>query len=265
VKIKNPGPFFRRKERKTLRIIISFTTNNQFTLPVSHNHILQGVIYSHLDLSLASKLHNEGFKFERRKFKLFTFSRLLGKVTFLKREQKFLFHSPFKIIISSPKDEILQSLAEYIIQSPEILIDNQKVFIESVSVEHTPNLAEEINIRMLSPITVYSTLKTPTGSSKTYYYNPSEKEFSELIGQNLVKKYRAVYRKEPNSEFKIIPLGVNKRHEKIISYKGTIIKAWMGRYKLCGNPELLRVGYEAGLGSKNSQGFGLFELIENNR
>jgi CRISPR-associated endoribonuclease Cas6 len=247
-----------------LRIIISFTTNNQFTLPVSHNHILQGFIYSHLENSLASKLHNEGFKFERRKFKLFTFSRLLGKVTFLKREQRFLFHSPFKLVISSPKNEILQSLAEHMIQLPEFLIKGQRVLVESVSVKHTPKLAEKINIRMLSPVTIYSTLKTATGSSKTYYYNPSEKEFSELIRQNLIKKYKAIYQKDPNPEFKIIPVGVNKSHEKIITYKGTVIHGWMGKYRLSGNRELLRLGYEAGLGSKNSQGFGLFETIEDN-
>lgn len=247
-----------------MRIIISFITHKPLTLPISHNHILQGFIYSHIESCLASQLHNEGFRFEKRQFRLFTFSRLLGKVVFLKEEQKFLFHSPFKLIISSPKDEILQSLADHLIQLPEFLINNQKIFVESISVEHTPNLTNDVNIRMLSPMTIYSTLKTATGRSKTYYYHPSEKEFSELIRQNLIKKYKTIYQASIDSEFKIIPDGVTKNNEKIITYKGTIIKGWMGRYRLCGQPELIRVGYDAGLGNKNSQGFGLFEVRESN-
>jgi len=36
----------------------------------------------------------------------------------------------------------------------------------------------------------------------------------------------------------------------------------MGIYELKGNPELIRIGYEAGIGSKNCQGFGMFEVMK---
>jgi|Deesub1362B_J571_1020462.scaffolds.fasta_scaffold00176_36 CRISPR-associated endoribonuclease Cas6 len=38
-------------------------------------------------------------------------------------------------------------------------------------------------------------------------------------------------------------------------------KGWMDRYRLTGAPELLRLAYDAVLGSKNSQGFGCFEVV----
>ncbi|MGB9819468.1 MAG: CRISPR-associated endoribonuclease Cas6 [Thermovenabulum sp.] len=31
---------------------------------------------------------------------------------------------------------------------------------------------------------------------------------------------------------------------------------------MCGEPLLLKTAYEAGLGSKNSQGFGCFEILD---
>jgi CRISPR-associated endoribonuclease Cas6 len=59
---------------------------------------------------------------------------------------------------------------------------------------------------------------------------------------------------------------VTKQSEKIIKYtpKGgsyTLIKGWMGVYKLEGNSQLIHIGYDTGIGSKNCQGFGMFEII----
>jgi len=97
---------------------------------------------------------------------------------------------------------------------------------------------------------------------KTYYYNPSEKEFPMLIKENIIKKYKAFYRKMPSSEeFFIEPIKLDNRNEKIVIYKGFVIKGWMGKFKLKGEPELLKLAYNAGLGAKNSQGFGMFEII----
>ncbi|MBC7189418.1 hypothetical protein H5U35_04285, partial [Candidatus Aerophobetes bacterium] len=41
----------------------------------------------------------------------------------------------------------------------------------------------------------------------------------------------------------------------------TLIKGWMGTYRLEGNPELIKFSYDAGLGAKNSQGFGMYEVV----
>ena len=44
-------------------------------------------------------------------------------------------------------------------------------------------------------------------------------------------------------------------------YRGTIIKGWMGRFVLNGNKKLLKLGYDCGIGAKNSQGFWMVELL----
>ncbi|GAI77595.1 unnamed protein product [marine sediment metagenome] len=42
----------------------------------------------------------------------------------------------------------------------------------------------------------------------------------------------------------------------------TPIKAWLGTYQIHGKPELISLAYDTGLGSKNSQGFGMmFEIL----
>ncbi len=244
-----------------MRLTINLFSRKALRLPLSYNEIIQGFIYRHLDEVLGNFLHNHGFIYKKRHFKLFTFSRIIGKVKV--GEGFFEITPPFKLIISSPYDKLLQSLAENLIRISEIYIGDNPVYIESINVHFTPPISDRVKIKMLSPVTVYSTLKKPDGKKKTYYYNPFEKEFSELTRENILKKYVAFYRKKPEiKEFAIEPLRVSKRDEKIIRYKNFIIKGWIGVYSIKGNPELIRFAYDAGIGNKNSQGFGCFEIIK---
>ena len=244
-----------------MRLVLTFTSEKEVVLPVHYNTLIQGLIYHLLDKILAEKLHNEGFIYKNRKFKLFTFSRIFGKLK--KDGDKFKIFSPFKLFISSPYTEMLQNLALNLMKNSEVRLDSNIVWVESLQVLPTPQIGKEIVIKMLSPVTVYSTLYSPDGKKKTYYYNPSEKEFSEIIRQNIIKKYLAFYEKMPPSEeFFIEPIKVRSKDEKIVLYKGFVIKGWMGVYKLRGEPELLKLAYEAGLGGKNSQGFGMFEILK---
>jgi len=243
-----------------MHIEINFSAEKPFILPKSHNHILQGLVYSLLDPILRRKLHKEGYKYEKRKFKLFTFSRLLGKLKITK--DGFEFKPPVKLIISSPKDEILQSLAEGLLKKERFFLYKSEVFLESIAVLEKPSFDGKILIKMLSPITVYSTFKKPDGKKKTYYYSPFESEFNELIKENLRKKYELVFNKKlPYFEFEIKPKKVKSSDQKIIIYKGTVIKAWMGIYEIKGNPEIIHLSYDTGLGAKNSQGFGCWEKL----
>lgn len=55
---------------------------------------------------------------------------------------------------------------------------------------------------------------------------------------------------------------VSSRDQKIVYYGNTLIKGWMGVYQLIGDPVLLRFAYQAGIGFKNPQGFGILEVME---
>ena len=244
-----------------MRIEINLRAETPLILPKSHNHLLQGFIYSLLDPLLRKRLHKEGYPYEKRRFKLFTFSRLLGKVKMFK--EYFQFNPPLKLIISSPKDEILQSLAEGLLKSPEVILGKNTVYIDSINVAARSSFNHEVTIKMLSPVTIRSTLYGADGSKKSYYYSPFEKEFCRLIKENLRKKYKIVFNKNlgHDFEFSIKPQKVPPSSEKIIIYKGTVIKAWMGIYEIKGNPEVIALSYDTGLGAKNSQGFGCWEKL----
>ena len=63
-----------------MRIAFEFTFNNKLILPLNYNYILQGFIYNNIaDKKIQEFIHNKGFTYEKRHYKLFTFSRLMGK------------------------------------------------------------------------------------------------------------------------------------------------------------------------------------------
>ena len=148
------------------------------------------------------------------------------------------------------------------LKKQEFYLDKNKVFIEEIKVLKRPEFKEKrIKIKMLSPLTVYSTFES-SDKKKTYYYSPQESEFSQLLKENLKKKYKLVFGEEKDFFFRITPFKLDfKKDKKIIIYKGTVIKAWMGSYILESEPKILELSYYTGLGTKNSQGFGMWDLL----
>ncbi len=243
-----------------MRLKILLNSDSTIKLPKHYNRILQGFIYSLFEPIFRRFLHSEGFRYEKRRFKLFCFSRLNGK--FKINSDNFEFQPPVNFLISSPKIEILQNLAEGMLKKQEFYLDKNKVFIEEIKVLKRPEFKEKrIKIKMLSPLTVYSTFKN-SNKKRTYYYSPQESEFSQLLKENLKKKYKLVFGEEKDFFFKITPFKLDfKKDKKIIIYKGTVIKAWMGSYILESEPKILELSYYTGLGTKNSQGFGMWDLL----
>jgi len=244
-----------------MRLLLELSSEKDFIIPIHYNHHIQSLLYSSISPKLAEILHNYGFPLEKRRFRLFTFSRILGEYQINKDKEKIVFSSPFRFVVSSVMKEFIEEIAEELMRRESVEILSQRVSLSSIEVSDLSIDRDRLGIKMLSPVTIYSTLSRADGRKKTYYYTPFEKEFSQLISENSRKKFRAFYEREPDGEIHLTPLNVNMSNQKIISYKNTVIKGWMGIYELSGSPELMKLVYDTGLGGKNSQGFGCFEIL----
>ncbi|MEW6380167.1 MAG: CRISPR-associated endoribonuclease Cas6 [bacterium] len=243
-----------------MRITVSLASEKQVVLPFEHNQILQGMIYHHLPPESATRLHQEGFLHHNRKFKLFTFSRILTSPLVDTCSRQFIFSKNIKFVIASPIGWFMQDLAEHLIRQDFVMLGRNKLRPESIHIHVPRELPEKMKITMLSPITVYSTMQKGDGRKKTYYFSPFEPEFSEQIEANIQKKFEILNLEKCNYSLTITPLFSGNRNERILIYKDFVIKAWDGLYELEGRAELLDVAYNTGLGAKNSQGFGCFEV-----
>jgi CRISPR-associated endoribonuclease Cas6 len=239
-----------------MRVDITLNASQGLRLPRQYNELLQGFLYGHLEAELARRLHDEGFVDPegRRRLRFFTFSRLMGR--WRAEGEGIVFMGPVRWVVASPWEELLSSLVEHLLKSPKLELSSQSIRVEGITVEPPLEPKRPIVVQALSPITAYSTLYTVEGRRKTYYYSPFEDEFEELLLKNLARKVRIWYGKEVEAEGSIRPVKVSPRDEHIVKYKGTVIKAWTGIYELNLPEELFQMAFEAGLGAKNSQGFG---------
>ena len=246
-----------------MRVKFELIGSNKIVLPFSHSHILQGLVYNFLEDKAADWLHSEGFKYEKRSFKMFVFSDIIERAQIDKIKRMFIFPETISFYLASPVDWILQQAAQNLIKSEKIRLGNNVCFISSISVLKQELVTDnKIKVKTLSPITIHSTLQKIYGGSITYYYSPFEKEFEELIFQNLKKKWRSLHKVRcPFNNFSIKPLFNTNRHDKIRTFKKTLIKGWAGMFELSGKKELLQFALDAGLGDRNSQGYGMVEFI----
>lgn len=61
------------------------------------------------------------------------------------------------------------------------------------------------------------------------------------------------------------PYKVRSGDQKILNFKGTIIKGWTGLYEVKLPEPYFRLAYDAGFGAKNAAGFGMIGVIDERR
>jgi len=241
--------------------ITAWVPSGGVDVPVHYNWYLQSYIYNTISQPLSSILHNIGFSYRKRKFKFFTFSRLIGRIR-VSNSTALIKPPTVSFLVSSPLEEFLKDLSNRILRRGDLSIGKTILRIESIDFLEDPELDSPLKIRTLSPITVYSTLMKPEGSKKTYYYSPFEKEFSQMITENAMKKHYLLTGWHADGDLYLEPLRVR---EVILRFKGNFVKGWDGTFILRGSRRLIRTVYDTGLGSKNSQGFGMFEVMDDDR
>lgn len=235
------------------------------TIPVNHYaDWVQGAVYHTMEERIARTVHDTGFPAEGRSFRLFAYSRLLGNYRLSRGLIEFEW--PVRLVVSSPLAVLAQNFTDALLHRPEIRIGPERCRVEQVAVEAEPEIGDELVVETLGPMTTHSTIQRQDGSPYTIYYHPKEREFSALVTANLARKYRAIYAKLWNSteqHILVTPLGPSRLH--VIRYRTTVIKGYTGRFRITGPPPLLSVGYAAGFGDRNSQGFGLVKMVHGER
>jgi CRISPR-associated endoribonuclease Cas6 len=244
-----------------MRAQLEIKFNKTLVLPIHYNYALQALILKWLnDQNYSNFIHDTGYQFNNRKFKLYTFSRLEGKYQ-LNREQGIItFFDKVNLIISTADDKFLVYVVNTVIGNESFNLLGNEVYIESVKC-YNAELKDSARIITKSPIVAYSTFEKD-GRKKTHYYNPFEREFGELIQKNLIKKFRAFYGKYPNDDrFNIIPIKNKWLKQNLVKYKDFVIVGWSGQFLVEGSQELLQLAYDAGACPKSSMGFGCIEII----
>lgn len=236
-----------------LRIYLK-SENGKLHIPFNYNHIISAIIYNKIaDLELAKKIHDS------KSYKYFTFSQLeidnfkLLKKGFLSENGKI------KFIISSPSENLIKNLVNGFLDGLTVNFMNEKLTVEKIELMRELDLTTKLNTKSLSPL-ISRIKKEVDGKIKIWDLAPGEHFFKNLEN-NLINKYLEYNAlDETDKQIKISSEMRNVKGKRISLKNGNVTtfhRAYMMDLILEGDFDLIKFGYDAGIGEKCGMGFGL--------
>ena len=239
-----------------MRIIVTFHAREALRLPLACNYIMQSFIYRVLsaDATFGTFVHDTGYRAGNKAFKLFSFRPPYGRYTIEGKD--IVFHDSASFEVRSPDAAFLQTFFTACQPGRQFLLNGQTVTVAACQLKNAPFFQNTALVTAVSPITVHTTDDT----RHTVYYSPEEPAFYELLIHNAQRKWDSYYSDAP-FDLSIAPARNTDFRRLVTTFKHTFITAWYGRFLLQGTPQVLDFLYHTGLGSRNSQGCGRFDLL----
>lgn len=242
-----------------MRLKISLASSkSNLLIPFNYNHILSAIIYRKIaDLDLAAKLHFS------KDFKFFTFSQLYfskwkrSKQGFISLDGKLSFY------ISSPNDQLIKSLVEGHLENTEVDFKGNKLLVEQIELLKKPEFKDKMKFKTMSPISA-SIKREIDGKLKIWDLGPGDERFYESVQKNLVNKYTSFYDDYDGDTWIRLRPEMKTAKRRRIEIKGDFHRAYMMEFEMEADVRLMELAYNSGLGEKNSMGFGMVDLVENN-
>ncbi|HXG91646.1 MAG TPA: CRISPR-associated endoribonuclease Cas6 [Blastocatellia bacterium] len=251
-----------------MRVKLTFLASKRnATLPLSYNHAVAGLIYrtiGNASEEYAAALHDEGFEADRRRFKLFTFSRLFARRNRVVGDRMILESPEVSLQVSSPVGDFIEHFVSGLFQSERFNIAGSDFTLAEAETIAPPEFSERMSFRALAPIT-----ESVRDEQNRVRYLNLEDDWSAIIKRNLARKYQALYGRAPvcdrlHWEWDLGYIAEarkrNRRPSVLIEVSdGIKVRGWLAPFTVHGSKELIEIGYEAGFGKSNAMGFGLAE------
>lgn len=248
-------------------------TGRQRMLPMDYQYYLSAWIYKVIgkaDPEFSNFLHTEGYTLGNKRFKLFNYSPLnFGRPTLWKEKTLFEIHTDQLFLLVS--FHLAEAAEKFIIG----LFNNQQVYVgdqfngldlvvSQVERLPAPELKSTMNYRAVSPVVI--SLKDEN-SKYAQYLSPLDNEYTNLLRQNLWNKYRSipnvtVLPDDSTFHFKL----KNEPKSKLIILKPytpeqSKVRGFVFDFTLTCPVEIHQLILAAGIGEKNSMGFGWVEVM----
>lgn len=219
-------------------------------LPIAYNHLLQGAFYAIWERTRPS-LHDLGAD-NAGGMRLFVFSPISGNYHI--EGGRIRFFSPVRLELRSAADALIEDAASSLARSGRLWLGGADLSLASIQIREELLFPSQAHIRMQGPLVVYDTF----ADGRTHYFAPDEDEWEERLRANLQRKMEALDLPIPD-HFQISPFFETLR-KRVTRFKGTYITGYTGDFLVHTSPEAMKVLYYAGLGSRGSQGCGLFDI-----
>jgi CRISPR-associated endoribonuclease Cas6 len=258
-----------------MRLLLTLQHRSGEALPINYSWLISSWIYRTLEKAspeFSHWLHDQGFGFESRNYKLFTFSPLQPQRYRIDRPQRafVLTEGPTRLILSFYIDEALQHFVmglfkdqTFSLQSGRFRVD---FTVQAMRMLSRPEFQSPMRFRLLTPLCVSYQRK---GEKYPDYLHPADPGYAELLIRNLLRKRAALQTEPPAIVDPKEDIGfpysfecLSEPKSKLLSIKGIQVRGYLFDFMLAAPAELLEMGYYAGFGEKNSGvGMGMVSFL----
>lgn len=237
-------------------------------LPFNYQYPVASWIYHTIhqgNSEFAGWLHEHGYSYGQRKFKLFTFSPFRFRQVKAQGDRLLGFGSTCGISIRFLLPEGVQPFVQGCFVNRQFSIGDgiSKAHFQVQTVEcmPVPEFSRTMRYHTFSPICV-SRPPMIDGERYARYLPPGEPDYSQRLHENLMNKLKAAGIAEELSESPFDLKVLSEPKSKLIHIKAdreteSKIRAYNFTFELTAHPLLHHVGYYAGFGEKNSMGMGM--------
>ena len=256
-----------------MRFKITFKVNKSAygdSIPISYQYELSAWIYNIIaksDSLYATWLHNNGFSNLNKRFKLFTYSSLAPQCKVI--GDRMIVQDTMSLFLSFLPEKSTEEFIKGVFTDNTFVLGDKKskvqFHVENIEVLPYPTFKAHHHIfQTLSPVTV----STKRNDGSIEYVSPENESYGSMLINNLREKYQAFYGKPFSGEELFIFELLSLPKSRLITIKAntpamTKVKGFLYQFKLEADESLMSIMYEAGLGEKNSVGFGMVEQLKN--
>ncbi len=261
------------------KLKVKLVGNGPFVLPVNYQYPLSAWIYNTIHAGnnqFATWLHKKGYMDNKRQYKLFSFSQL--EIDQFSVDSNRLIinnpHADFVINFVAPEaaEPFIKGLFQQQTGSLGDKLSQVDFIINHIEILPDPHFIENMIFKTLSSVVVSKTPESRNGIP--IFLHPEDLDFARIMHDNLVNKFtawvinndsrRKTLLTKPGKEFEFKLLSTPK--PRLITIKAstpqqTKVRGYMMKFEVRASADLLRIGYYAGFGEKNSMGFGCVEVV----
>lgn len=252
------------------KLTLELTGKNR-QIPINYQYEQSAWIYKTIhngNPEFSAWLHNLGYLDGKKQFKLFTFSPIIPEKYAINRDRLEIQSNHAITYVSFYTPEAAEPFILGLFSNQHFAlgdhISQTQFKISSVEKLPEPRWKDTMVFKTLSPIVLS---KKQDESRNARYLSPSDEEFEDLFLKNLESKFKVINnnpgRIETPTRVSVLPHSTPR--SKLIKIKAgtpqeTSIRGYLFDFEITAPQELIKLGYYAGFGEKNSLGFGSVEV-----
>lgn len=238
-------------------LCITMRTQGSILLPLAYNELIQGILYSCWRDDMGF-VHDAELA-DTHPFRPFVFSRLEGRSTANGKARTIQFNGLVSFEVRSMAEELVGACAEQLYQRQTIRLGAYDLDLVNLETRDRLLFPQRSRIRLRTPVVAHS--KREGGG--TDYFSPTDADWLAIVQQNALRKAEGLGI-SADGGLQVLAYTETLRKQ-VTRFKGTYVTGYLGDLLVSGDSSLIATLWCCGLGTKNSQGFGMFDILDSYR